>query len=634
MRDRMQGVLSMGGVLRRCFGRNAGVTLRGAEASPASCELSSNLLRLASGISEITRRAEPDFLQLAGSLKGLYSGATELGRATSGHVNAVRKTLETSRLTGVGGLTERALSGLESGLAEAGANLSVLSGVGVELSRLQSLGSQMERVAMFLKASGCTFAVESARTAACQQAFGAFVEELRQLAGKIRNLGSAISEQSSVTCAELRRVHQSISAHLDKLRQLTRQSDAAVRQAATQMQQLLDSAWAALKEAERHANQITRHANDAVFHLQFGDILRQKLEHVVTAVGEAAGALRGGDPSVRGQAAQRLAIQAGQLELIEAEIQTTRTQLADAFTGLGTETTRVLESVRSIGSDASLHGSQQNIFENLKHDLLGLNTLQLQGRQLCVQTGESSQRAIEASAQLSRHLDQVREINREMHVQALNAIIKTALLGDEGQTLGVHSMHVHTVFQESNGLVEETVRVLHEVAEQTSGAGGATGGAGGEQGVGLQQGIDQLSQLHEGFQNAVASASSLGEQQESRLAEAHQRLEFLSGLSRQIAGMRQQINEACATLPKPAGFGRASNEDLNSRYTMESEREVHRRLSGAAVAAPLAAVAVASAADDNMEFFDAPVAPPAATVPATSAPEKIDENLGDNIELF
>lgn len=632
-------------------------------AAGRSGDLAAPLHALAGALNETTRRTEPDFLKLGSDLKELYRCAADLGRATSGHVNAVRDALQSSRLSGPDGLAARSLDDLQGGITEAARSLESLAGVASDLARLQGQGRQMQRIAMFLKASGCSFAVESARSVSCQQAFGAFVEELRQLAEKISELGLVIHDQSANTRSELGRFNQAIAAGLEKLRQLARQSDATVRQTSGQMQHLLDSAWSALQQAEAHTREINRHANDAVFHLQFGDILRQKLEHVISALEDAARKSGEGGSAGRSAAAQILAIQVGQLELIEAEILSTRTQLAGAFAGLAEETQRVLGNVRTIeGEGGSRAGAGRNLFDNLKTDLLQLDALQSQGRELCGQSSATSARAVEASAQLARHLDQVREINREMHLQALNAIIKTALLGDEGQTLGVLSMHVHTVFQESTGLVNDTVGVLEQVTAHTH---GSTGGkvAGSTNQGGLQAGLEQLSRVHAGFQEAIASATSLAAEQETRLTAARQRLDFLAELAGQIGSFRKQIAALNQGLPA-AATEQLSAEALAARYTMESEREVHRRLAGspAAVAAVtagttvvssgVASSAVPSAPDDNMEFFDAPspapvtaAAPtpalPAAatkgalsTVSAPHVPAPKAEDLGDNIELF
>lgn len=615
--------------------------------------ITQRLTALTASLSETTRRTEPDFVQLASDLKALYGFAAELGRATSSHLNVVRGALQSSRLTGSDGLAERSLAKLQGGIAKATRSLDALSAVAGDLGSLQSHGQQMERIAMFLKASGCNFAVESARSAACLEAFGSFVEQLRQLAEKIKALGWAIQNQSAVTQEELGKFHRAISADLGKLRQLAQQSDATVRQTSGQMQQLLDSAWSALQQAETHARQITRHADDAVFHLQFGDILRQKLEHVISALADTSETLANWEPSERGRAGGILAIQAGQLELIESEIHATRTQLADAFSGLANETNQVLSHVRTIENGSSTVGANQNIFESLKTDLLALNNLQTQGHQVCCQAHATSRQAIDASARLALHLDQVREINREMHLQALNAIIKTTLLGEEGQTLGVLSMHVHTVFEESNGLVNETVCVLQAVTAQTADSEAFATDETSSSKSELQSGLDQLSRVHGEFRETVSSAVSIAHQQEARLGDARRRLDFLSDLAGQIAVLRREIVALHETLPKIGACDDEPAGSLAGRYTMESEREVHRRLVGQTretapatassdCTSTTSAVAIGMLRPPSANAFASGQAsgdtadpnPGEADGGSSALTAKDDSSVGDNFELF
>lgn len=568
--------------------------------------LASRLKSLASELSEVTNCAEPDFLQLAGSLKGLFGLATELGKATAGNVTTIRGTLESSRLTGEGGLSEACLAELRAALDESGSNLEALSGVGTELRRLQSLGAQVVRVAMFLNASSCAFAVESARTPTCHKAFAAFVEELRQQANKIRNLGGAIFDQSAVTENDLKQVRDSISLDFEKLVDWTRQSESAVRTASAQMEQILDSSMGAMKEAEQHAQRITQHASDAVFHLQFGDILRQKLEHVVMALAEEGEAIENADESGQPKDSRRLTIQSAQLEMMESEIQSTHAQLSRAFAGLGAETKNVLENTQVIGRGTPNQESGESVFDNLKRSLLTLRTLQSHGQTLSKATGESSQRAIQASAQLAQHLGQVQEINREMHLLALNAIVKTALLGDEGVTLGVLSAHIHGIFNESSGLVEETVSVLRKVTELTDGTKADESNAAAGKSEGLQRGIDCVSHIQAAFQNAVASAQGLAHQQESLLAEAQRRLQFLKGLMEKLGALRRRVGEIASILPSPASVEESPNDGASARYTIESEREVHRRHSAGAVSAAVGGGIALSASQGNVDLFEGP----------------------------
>ena len=406
------------------------------------------LAELAVAAGAIRQRTEPEFLQLAGDLRELHDGAAELGRTTRVHVTSVHDVLEKNRLAGSGGLADSALAELQSGLREAEERLRMLRRTSDAMRRLCGEGRQMRRVASLLEVSGYGFAVESARTAASQQAFSAFVDELRKLAGKVGTLGESIADQARLAQEESERLGRSMAVGLKELGQLTARAGETVRQTSARVQNVLDASWTALQEVERGTGKIAGHAGEAVYHLQFGDIVRQKLEHIGEALGETDSA----------HLDHQLQVQAGQLELVAEEIAAARQQLDRSFGALAEETGQLASTIGRLGGGGD--GMGEDPLAELRAGFTHIEELQRRGRELSTGARETSARAMGTAARLSSHLAEVEEINRQMHLQALNAIIKTALLGEEGRTLEILSMHVHGVFMESSGLVAETVEVI------------------------------------------------------------------------------------------------------------------------------------------------------------------------------
>ena len=589
---------------------------------------------LSGSLAELTRRTDPDFSMLAADLQALHACASELGRSMGTHAVSVTETLKQSRLVGDDGLAARSLVGLRGGMDDAARNLTALVEVAEALGKLKEQGDNIGHVAMVLKSSGCSFAVESARSSQCQQSFGAFVEELRSLAEKISSIGESIGSQSKDTQQSLENLTRVIQGNLEQLRKLTAQSEAAVRRTTGQMQQLLDSSCNALQNAEQRTRQIARHADDAVYHIQFGDIVRQRLEHIVSSLEEASVASCSGVATGPETASRILDIQIGQLEAMQGEVEETRRQLLEAFDGLGQESGLLAEGIRHLESRETGEASDANLFDELKSELVRLEDLQHQGHRLCAQANETSQHAIESASRLSQHLDQVQDINREIHLQALNAIIKTALLGDEGRTLEVLSTHVHTVFQESSGIVQETIRILELVraSAHSTGAGSGAGAANHD----LQGGLEQIVRVHGEFRGISTNALALVERQNTRLEEVRSRLEFLSGLSAKLDEFNDGLRALRATLPEAgpvvATDGEAELAPLSRRYTMESERAVHRRVLG--LPEPKRATQPVAPGAGNPGFLEFSAAPTGDVVAETSGQPAKDPAMADNMEFF
>ncbi|HEY4248908.1 MAG TPA: hypothetical protein VGM64_18940 [Lacunisphaera sp.] len=569
---------------------------------------------------------EPDFLRLVDGLTALHRGAADLGRVASGLITAVQKTLQQSRLAGENGLVTTALRELHDNLRVSQQRLQTLAAMSGTLGQLRQQGYVVGRMALLLKSSGCNFAVESARSLECQQAFGDFVPSLRQLADQMGKLGEKITDEAQLTQTEQERLVRSITGSLAELHQLTERSTSAVATASEHIQGMMDTSAAVVKQAERRAGTIRRHSEDAAYFIQFGDIVRQKLEHVVDAL--ATGAEANNSIAQTGALDRLIAIQAGQLDAVRAEVVTAREKLAFAFNGLAGETTKLVEDIfalaqsKNVGSGTPEHS---NRLQDLSAEILQLQSLHIRGYKLGMQSQGTTQRAAEASEKLAGHLSEVSTLNFELRIQALNAIVKTARLGADGVTLGVLSAHVHEVSHDSGQSVTEILQLLDSLRAGTSllGQGSQPTVAGNETGESaLERGLHNIAALHQKFQQTSEEASSLATRQGEILAEASANLDFLSAFDLRMTATLEAL-QAARTRLKPHLSSREAGSDpqteLLGAYTMESEREIHRRVTDGTES--IAAIAI-------------PANEPTTLVASTSTGETPATENNDNVEFF
>jgi hypothetical protein len=486
------------------------------------------------------------------------------------------------------------------------------------MRRLHSQGEQMQRVASLLEVSGYGFAVESARGLASQHAFSAFVTELRRLAAKVATLGEAIADQAKSAQDESERLGRTTTASLAELGQLTERADATVRQTSARVESVLSASWTALQEAERDTARIVAHAADAVYHLQFGDIVRQKLEHVAEAFEEVA-------PE---DGEHVLSVQAGQLELVGEEIESARQHLDEAFAGLAEGTRRLAGTIGHLGGKDESGKTGRDPLAELRAAFTDMERLLRHASELCAGARASSARATETARHFSRYLAEVEEINQQMHLQALNAVIKTVLLGNEGRTLEILSMHVQRLFEESNDLVAETAGVIGSFGADGS-ACAAGAGTPEDTPAALHNDLDELARVQDEFQRAMRAAAEEGDRQKAALSQARISLGLLSELGEDVAALRREV---AAVRLRTSGAVAAAEAGIHSkaisRYTIASEREVHRRVTKAAqlYSQQEGTPSAAMPEDDGINpFLDPPR-------PETVAPE--ERGLGENVELF
>lgn len=601
---------------------------------------------------------EGDFVSLGRTLRQLYTSATELTGLVQQRAAGLRTALENSRLTGEQSISAHMLAEVHSTLEEASRLLDSLSDVGKALNDLQVGAHSIKRIGVHLSSSVYSFAIESCRTPDCQHAFSAFVSELRTLSTNVTLVADDISREVRNTHESQSRTVQELSTGLQGIRQLSREIEATSQASAAEAQRLLDHSLASLHEAEDCTREIARHADEAVYHLQFGDIIRQKVEHIAAALREAAELLYR-EPSGADKTAveQVLAIQISQLESVHEEVLQAHTKLTACFQSIARETHRLATALTDSQRSSGDHSGAKDTLDEFAAHTRRMEGLQREGKRLGSQALAAAAQAAAASTQLAGHFDRVNAINVEMHLQALNAIVKTAALGRQGATLEVLSSQVDRLFRESSQEVHGITRTLgriqpysdeflaaHATVEQ-----GGTGSARSE----VSAGLEAIGAAYMELSSTAAQAENLANEEEAWLAENRHHLDFLESLAECFSGHVRDLEMLRAQLAPWASDSTpptdASLAALDQRYTMQSEREIHARVSQGKD--PLAAAALSEPRpDDNVELFDAQpqtdvCVPHAAASETATEPDKkretasvaaasADNSLGDNIELF
>lgn len=579
-------------------------------------------------------QTDHEFVGMGQALRQLHRTAQALATLVREQLAALRDTLHTSRLGGTDGLAARSLHDLQEGLAAAAADLTNLLSVAGDLQRLRGDVARIRRVATFVRTSAFGFAVESVRTREGQAQFDSLVGALRSLADRITDLAEAMETNARQAQSAHETQWRSLSAAHASLAILGRELATAADLSATAAQTLLDHLLEALHHAEARMGQITRRADEAVYYLQFGDIVRQKTEHIGAALREAAGLLqtaaRKRDFRTRATAVdQSLAVQIAQLDAIQQEVQTAQAKLAHAFHGLR-EDTAALQSLLDAwhGHPADSRAGADPI-QAFKSDWQHIERLQRRGHELQIGARQTAQQAIAVSSRLSGHLAEVKAVNAEIHFQALNAIVRTASLDQQGATLSVLSMHLDWLYREADALVRTIVGTVETILAKASQAGTSRTTAAAL----APASLDHLDAAFAACRQTSLEAHRLMAEQQAALEEGQG---FLGYLEAQTPTLEQQIAELVAfrRLLAPwvevtTASSPTSTDCAADRYTMRSERDIHDRVHRQATGGPPQDPA-------PPEPPPADTRPPMPTLtPATSAASASDSAaLGANVELF
>ena len=596
---------------------------------------------------------EPDFFALGGDLRTLFESATELAQKVDETTARLHASLSSHRIGGEDGLVAVALRSIHAGVQDVDQELTVLKTIMTGLSAMHPQLARINRIGVLLQSAAVGFAVESARTAECQQAFGSFVDEIRGLARRITTIEEKVGGELTRARNEETQRFRELEAELGTMRELARQLEQTSEHAANEVQLGFDRTVALMDAARQRSARLRQHTEAAVYHVQFGDITRQKNEHIVTALQEVAATLQGkgkhsGIRKVATEADQTLAIQVGQMEVVGEELASARQQLEQSFAQIAGATAEFVALLQD-REQAGASGESDRL-RTLKADFDRLLELDEKGRSLRRRAAETAGHAYATAERLAAQMQEVQAINREMHLLALNAIVKTAALGHSGRTLEVLSMQVHELFREASGVVAGITEQTERLQKRDPQTADATGTAREDDvKLRLEDGVHQVRQAFEEFEQVVAEAIQRAGGQNDRLAEATNRLGALRAFTEHLQSLARDLGEVRAGLA-PWCRQRSPTEslqeaDLAARYTMQSEREVHLRIAaghaaadtgGAALSPPeVAPVAVVAGRPAGVTAQEPPA--PADTVPMTTAPtdgKDAGASLGDNVELF
>jgi hypothetical protein len=613
----------------------------------SSRSLPLRLQQFAIAFAEAHQHTDHEFVGMGQALRQLHRTAQSLAALVRERLAAMRDAVQTSRLGGTDGLAARCLGDLQAGLAGAANELHGLLAVADDLRRLRGEVARIRRVAMFVRTSAFGFALESARNPDWQPLFSSLVGALRELADRITGLAEAMETHARQAQSVVEAEWKGLSATHASLAGLVRELATAAEVSATAAQSLLDHLLDALQHAETRMDQITQRADEAVYYLQFGDIVRQKTEHVGAALHEAAGQLQSAvrTRSFRAQATrvdQTLAVQIAQLDAIRKEVQTAQGKLGDAFHGLHADTAALPSLLDHWHQHPAAAPPETDAFQAFRNDWQRLERLQHRGHELRQGASQTAHQAIAVSSRLSVHMEEVKTINTEVHFQALNAIVRTAALGHQGATLSVLSMHLDWLYREADAIVREIVPTLEAIlarADQTRAPRAAAAGP-----SSAAEGLERLEAAFRACRQTSLDAEHLMAEQQTALEGSR---DFLGYLEAQLPTLERQIAELVSfrrlLVPWVESSDRASapaTDSPHDRYTMRSERDIHNRVhrhdtGGPSDAdGPLTPLPPATRAPDSLITADPTPAPLAPDARDGAAPPNTPATLGANVELF
>ncbi len=591
-------------------------------------ELLSALSALTEALESINQGVEPRFIEVGESLQSVYSQAAGLEREVAGVASTINRDNSASFLCVTGDLAARSVSTLQTNQEEIADRLANVGTIAAELRELRSHSTVLERIARQLRVVSVQFAVEVSRTCDSTTSFTAFTKELRRLADNVSELSESIADDSSASEKRQRAAYTLLTDGWAKLNRLTSEAERALRAAIENIDRMCGMSVKALDSIAGHSGVVSKCISSMVTSIQFHDITRQQVEHIVQAVRDVEAECKDGQDEaqsdlVLGRTHTMLRLQRAQLEHVISMIRDAHDSLESSFNQVGRESTDIASSLSQLARGEQDSSVDNDTFEGLRRTLKSLLSLLGSGRDLGVQTGNVALQAAETSAQLSLYLAKVRTINYDLKLKALNAIVKSISLDEQGRSLSVLAGEVMRLSKDCDDHVVSMVQGIESILGLSEGSrSGQISESGEEDPAGaLASGIDDMDQCYAGLVQSSKTARGRAEDMGETIEQIEQGLVFLLELIEDLSGCTSEFDTVIEMLEPWARTGADAAGDLAGRhaqrYTMDKEREIHLTALG------LFPEEVDSMDEQSTGRDD--------TLPGAEAN---DSEFGDNIELF
>lgn len=563
----------------------------------------------------LTSGLEPRLLPLTNRLSDLASSLTDLAGQTDSHLRRLRESLRTGTL---GTLEETTRGAIDRSTREVELNSQWFCEAATVLSELRQIarcGRQTAQIAVSLQVAGCNFKVESARIALAPECLG-FVDELRGFTDQIRDLGARLESGANSSGNSMEATRLMLQQSSRRIKALNRQIQSSFAATTAEARDLIDITNTAVENASQNRQAIADLASALVYHLQFGDMIRQKCEHIAAALDDILPQAPNRHRPIQIHSTQVqliLRTQLAQLDVVLREIDQAQAHLSELYGDLELQITRLVESSGNLEADGRRFSlGTSSPFRKLQDRIDEFEQLTGEEDRMRTSAQNASTLASNAAAQLENDLVFVRPVSARFHLLAVNAEVQTSHLLERGSALQVIVHQITRLHVEFDSAIRDLKELSCDV-KQRLGQSKAGQDLPPPQRIDLQKQLHQIQEEFAEFRAQISHDTSAAFEQ---LRDAAAPLDQLAAIRTELEQHRADLERFIDTAtPAPrSGTDLLAVNQLLTRYTMASERETHH---WAASAPPI-------------DTSPAPQPDQRELCPANDA----NNGFGDNVDLF
>ena len=598
------------------------------------------LLSLSDSLKKISRESESEFLKIGEQLQSHFYKADELKKTIINNNQLLGYDSNQNLAEKVGDRARKTLLEIQGFQEEITQNLANMDLIIKNLGTLITQCQGIRKTASFINIIALNMGIESSRSIESVEQFSTVAKETRELSQKIAGIIGPIHSDFVESKVKQENTHQDISDDFVALVELLAEADQILSQALNKMGLIMDLSIEQLKRAGNQSKEISRQVGEVVAGLQLHDSMRQRIEHITRAFNEIIELFKEGAPGNgkaliktdrSNQALSILGLQSAQIEGMISDINNVHQKTFTAFETIVGQ----IESLRKILTNTTTYNnSSENpdeTIDNVGHVLLKLDQLLKKANTLADQIGQTAGIASQAAKRFTSYVRDIKEISLEMHLKALNAIVKANRLGELGKAQDILACELKDCSTETDSFANQIVEILETISSSardikiTRGMDKSTGE--GEE-TALNEGITGISALLDTYKNESKNTAVKSDDLRQSIIQTRAELEFLPALAGQLTEQLKELDRIKDKLNPDKNKDKPLFEDLTGKltgnYTMEQEREIHEEV-------------IVNAVEGD---FPTPMEPEAEKPKIGDTHEIIQESkeeekeFGDNVELF
>lgn len=368
------------------------------------------------------------------------------------------------------------------------------------------------------------------------------------------------------------------------------------------------SASVAMESLSARSNDVVKNIGEVIMSLQFHDICRQQMEHVGQTIEELTSSLDH-QTDQESKASCSSAYRICTLQL--AQLSYTRQTILEAVERIIDSMDRIASSVESMSRDiqnmlATNDDRGDSYLSEVTEGAEQVLGLLDANRKIGNQLGEAIRSVTQTSSLISKSVLAIRDIVEDVKLLSLNARIKASMAGNEGRSVSVLSEAIQRLAEDMNTIsqaLSNSFSLLSKGASELDTEGGADG---------TKQMLSDLETIRLDSTEANGKALALLSQMRE---EGWRFADSIRAVTRDEITVHHSLGSSLETASsfmqgvmddlRPFVGDKAVEEEeefgrVEDRYTMESERQIHR---GESVDMSPALYTQEDAFGDNVELF-------------------------------